>query len=123
MVRVREGNADIWICRLDGSELRRLTEDEARDSSPDWSPDGTRIVFSSTRSGGSDLYIRAADGSGEALRLTFLEGREDDPAWSPDGRSIAFTALALVVFDAAWRWRFRAVRAPLAQSGGKAGNS
>lgn len=92
-VRVTEGNADIWICRLDGSEPRRLTRHEARDSSPAWSPDGTRIVFSSTRSGGADLYVRLADGSGDALRLTGLEGREDDPDWSPDGTRVAFTAL------------------------------
>jgi Tol biopolymer transport system component len=92
-VRVSQGNADVWVSRLDGSETHRLTSHEARDASPDWSPDGTRIVFSSTRSGGSDLYVRAADGTGEALRLTRLEGREDDPAWSPDGTTIAFTAL------------------------------
>jgi Tol biopolymer transport system component len=92
-VRTVKGNADVYTCRLDGSDMTRLTRHDGRDASPDWSPDGTRIVFSSTRSGGSDLYAIPADGSGEPERLTDLPGREYDPAWSPDGQRIAFTLL------------------------------
>jgi Tol biopolymer transport system component len=91
--RITEGNADIWVCRLDGSDELRVTEHAARDDAPDWSPDGTRLVFASTRSGAKDLYVMHLDGSTPARRLTDLAGREDDPAWSPDGTTIAFTAL------------------------------
>ncbi|MCP5115906.1 MAG: hypothetical protein GY953_34190, partial [bacterium] len=59
------------------------------------------------------------------LESAALEGGEDDSVAVLNFFFLALggTALALVVFDAAWRWRFRAVRAPLADSGGKAGNS
>jgi dipeptidyl aminopeptidase/acylaminoacyl peptidase len=55
--------------------------------SPDWSPDGTRIAFVTSR----DIYVANADGSG--LR-SFAAGRgaENQPAWSPDGEAIAYTA-------------------------------
>jgi serine/threonine-protein kinase len=55
---------------------------------PDWSPDGTQIVYAGG-SGGLDLLVMNADGTGVA-RLTDDEGDESMPAWSPDGSRIAF---------------------------------
>jgi TolB protein len=60
------------------------------DTDPAWSPDGARIAFISSRTGGGDLYLINADGSGRR-RLTYTAAREfTRPAWSPDGRGIAF---------------------------------
>jgi hypothetical protein len=81
---------DVWVVDWDGSDLSNLTADSAADDShPDWSPDGTQIVFDSWRSGKAEIYIMQADGSG-ARRLT--DGRQDnqEPKWSPDGKWIAY---------------------------------
>ena len=59
------GNLDIWIARLNGDSLRQLTSDPATDHHPQWSPDGTFIVFSSDRSGNWDVWTINADGTGE----------------------------------------------------------
>jgi dipeptidyl aminopeptidase/acylaminoacyl peptidase len=59
----------------------------------DWSPDGGKIVFTSTRDGLGDLYVMDADGSNQA-RLTTTPAastaRNSHPVWSPDGARIAF---------------------------------
>jgi len=50
----------------DGGNQHALTSGAGESTNPSWSPDGTRIVFSSTRAGGRALYTMAADGSGVA---------------------------------------------------------
>jgi len=61
----------------------------ARDGSPAWSPDGTRIAFYSERDGNAEIYVMNADGSGRT-RLTTTSADEGYPSWSPDGRTITF---------------------------------
>ena len=93
------------MANSDGTEAVRLT-DGANDGWPTWSPDGTKIAFSSTRhdpnvgactsTGDTDLgcptdiYVMDADGS-NVTRLTTSSGSEYQPVWSPDGTRIAFT--------------------------------
>ena len=60
---------------------------------PAVSPDGSRIAFLSDRDGATDLYVIAADGTGES-RLTHTPEEETQPDWSPDGREIWFTVFA-----------------------------
>lgn len=58
---------------------------------PAWSPDGTRIAFSSLRDGNYEIYT--TDLKGEQIqRLTYTEWAEAEPSWSPDGRRIAYVA-------------------------------
>ena len=96
----RPGNGHIVLVRPDGTALSDLTSNEAGSYETDsrmysWSPDGSRIVFSSHRDGPSseEIYVMNADGSGQR-RLTFHSGHDSifdiQPAWSPDGRTIAF---------------------------------
>jgi TolB protein len=67
-------------------------DDETRpDAWPDWSPDGSRFVYSGADREGFDLYVRNADGSG-LEQITSAPGDEITPAWSPDGSRIAFVA-------------------------------
>ena len=82
---------DIWVVDPDGENLGSVTHGPARDVYPTWSPEGTRIVFSSNRGGSRDLWIMDADGTGPR-RLTRNRGRAQDsaPTLSPDGRRIAF---------------------------------
>jgi eukaryotic-like serine/threonine-protein kinase len=62
------------------------------DANPQFSPDGKRVTFSSSRSGGIEIWISNADGSGP-LQLTALE-ITGSPRWSPDGSRIAFDAIS-----------------------------
>jgi TolB protein len=87
------GNTDIFVTTLDGAAPRRLTATPGVDTAPSFSPDGSRIVFESDRSGSEQLYIMNADGSG-AQRISFGGARYASPAWSPDGGLIAFTRIA-----------------------------
>jgi len=58
--------------------------------SPDWSPDGDRIAFTSTRDGDYELYLMDTDG-GNVTRITDNEHTDYLPQWSPDGKKIVFT--------------------------------
>jgi Tol biopolymer transport system component len=83
---------DIFTINADGSGLTRLTTDPREDVQPAWSPDGSKITFSSLRIGprssGYEIYTMNADGSNQ-VQLTEKGGT--DPTWSPDGSTIAFT--------------------------------
>lgn len=85
----------IWVVPADGSTPpRRFTHGPRRDASPRWSPDGTRICFTSDRGGEKtkpQLYVIPADG-GEATKLTDFDEAVESPVWSPDGTRIAFLA-------------------------------
>ncbi len=85
------GNYEIFTMKADGSELKNLTNNLATDRSPSWSPDGTRIAFTSDRSGDTDIYVMNADGS-SLSRLTDDRGHEDNFSWSPDGQRIVYNA-------------------------------
>lgn len=92
--------ADIYSLRVAGGSPMRLTESDGADYAAEWSPDGTRIVFISTRNSPAhaaepapELYVMDAEGRRET-RLTFSRDAHDiAPRWSPDGRRIAFLRL------------------------------
>ena len=86
-----DGDFEIWVMNNDGSEPRRLTDNDSMDISPCWSPHGTQIVFISNRDGNDEIYIMDADGS-NTQRLTNSEARESFPTFSPDGMQISFDA-------------------------------
>jgi hypothetical protein len=73
-----------------GANQTQLTFNTASDDQPAWSPNGTKIAFTSNRDGGNaEIYVMNADGSNQT-RLTINTTIESAPAWSPDGRKIAF---------------------------------
>jgi acylaminoacyl-peptidase len=84
--------SNLWIVNFDGSEHRPLTTGTYGDSSPRWSPDGTRLAFISDRDGKPQLYVRWMD-SGQTAKLTDLENPPAGISWSPDGKQIVFTSL------------------------------
>ncbi len=87
----RAGNNEIYTMAADGTDVRRLTTNPGDDILPAWSPDGTKIAFSSNRSGAKsyDIFVMNADGSG-LVNLTNRNGSDRFPAWSRDGTKFAF---------------------------------
>jgi TolB protein len=83
-------NSDIYVVAANGGAPQRLTASPAVDTDPSFSPDGSKIVFESDRSGSQQLYVMNADGTGER-RISFGGGWYASPEWSPDGQWIAFT--------------------------------
>ena len=82
----------VWLLSLETGDARQLTAGLASDSNPQWSPDGKRIAFLSTRRDKPQIYLIPVDG-GEAEALTSMkQGIGGGPVWSPDGKYIAFTA-------------------------------
>jgi TolB protein len=65
----------------DGSNVRRLTNNPANDSTPTWSPTGNEIAFTSDRSGSPQIYVVDADGLN--VRKITSESYCDRPTWSP----------------------------------------
>jgi Tol biopolymer transport system component len=96
------GEYDIWVVRPDGTGLRRVTESPANRSDyyPDWSPDGSVLLFERRKldpaaAGGDEaLYAVNADGTG-FRQITRCRGEcwsDGEAAWSPAGNRIACCA-------------------------------
>jgi len=87
----RTGNNDIFTMGPDGSTQINITNHPANDVFPAWSPDGTKITFSSDRAeaGNLDVYVVNVDGSG-LIRLTNAPGEDRGTSWTSDGQTIVF---------------------------------
>lgn len=89
----RDGESEIYSMNVDGSDVSRLTDDDARLSQPVWSPDGNRIAFVRRRGVEyREIFVMKADGSGQVRVMTNYQSLDIEPAWSPDGSKIAFTS-------------------------------
>ncbi len=85
-----QGGSDIWVLELARGTPTRFTFDPAVEISPIWSPDGTRIVFSSDREGPMNLYQKAASGAGNDELLLKSDDLKAAVDWSADGRLILY---------------------------------
>jgi dipeptidyl aminopeptidase/acylaminoacyl peptidase len=80
-----ESGYDIWVKELDAGPYSRLTFNEAEESKPRWTADGRHITFLSDRSGGADVWVKRADGAGEAEPVYDFERDVAQGFWSSDG--------------------------------------
>lgn len=85
----RNGNADIFVRKLDDDQLLRLTYHRADDREPAWAPEGQTLAFVSHRGNNWDIY-RLDLVSGALIRLTREPHYDAHPSWSPDGAFFAF---------------------------------
>lgn len=84
-------NWEIYVMNADGSGVTRLTDHPAVDQSPAWSPDGSKIAFTSARAGVPiGVYVMNADGS-DVRRITQSMWGDHSVSWSPDGTKLATT--------------------------------
>ncbi len=93
-----DGDDEIYVINVDGTNLQQLTNNRSHDYGPDWSPDGTKIAFSRIRFGtrngqfasNGEVYVMSPDGSNQT-RLTRHGNDDFYPIWPPDGSQIVFS--------------------------------
>jgi eukaryotic-like serine/threonine-protein kinase len=85
--RSRRGDLDIYIQHINGTQARALTQHEAEDNKPSFSPDGSQLVFQSDRDGGGIYTIETNSQPGAERRIA--DGGAN-PSFSPDGSHILF---------------------------------
>ncbi|GIW95000.1 MAG: hypothetical protein KatS3mg110_3041 [Pirellulaceae bacterium] len=87
-----QGNMDVWLLDVNSGKWSVLIGDAGKlshEEYPSWSPDGKRLVFTSTRDGNPELYVIDREGK-NLKRLTTYPGTDTHPNWSPDGTRIAW---------------------------------
>jgi Tol biopolymer transport system component/DNA-binding winged helix-turn-helix (wHTH) protein len=94
LVYVRQtGNLNVWMRKLNSLHSvgppDRFLSSTKMDSGPQFSPDGSKVAFESTRSGTYEVWMCRSDGSG-LIQLTHFNSVSGTPRWSPDGQQIAF---------------------------------
>ena len=82
---------DVWEVPARGGDARLLVSHPSTESRPLFSPDGKRLAFASSRSGGGDIYVLSL-GSGDLIRLTFDDAVELPTGWSADGKYVYFSS-------------------------------
>jgi eukaryotic-like serine/threonine-protein kinase len=85
--------ANIWAIE-EGGTPRRVVTSTYFDIHPQYSPDGSRIVFQSARSGSGEIWVSDNDGNNPVQLTSFGSGSSGSPQWSPDGQSIVFDSNA-----------------------------
>ncbi|HWN98600.1 MAG TPA: protein kinase [Blastocatellia bacterium] len=86
----QSGRPDIWVYEVAHARRTRLTFDPAEERTVAWSPDGSRIAFSSNRKGHFDIYQKASSGAGSDELLLESDFDKQPTSWSRDGRFLLY---------------------------------
>ena len=102
-IEKNRAQTNIWLMDAQGGKQRHITTAEASDSAPVWSPDGTRIAFTSRRSedDAPALYVMRLDG-GEPEKVLDLPYGVKNPQWLPDGKSLIVGSNAIPALKGKW---------------------
>ena len=93
IVLTNSGNSEIYTADVRGGQLKRLTRTPALEADPSWSPDASRLVYTSDALGRPQIHVMNADGSGQRRLPTNVSRNCSEPAWNPvDPDLIVFTA-------------------------------
>ena len=85
---------DLWLSDIDRHTLTRLTSGAGVDSSPEWTRDGSALIFSSQRASAGNIFRQPANGSGAIERLSESPLSQNPTGVTPDGRSLIFGEVA-----------------------------
>jgi Tol biopolymer transport system component len=86
-------NRDIWVLDFASGATTRFTSDPGWEAFPIWSPDGSRIIFTSNRGGVYDLYQKPSNGTGQEELLYQSSEGKGPTSWSPDGKFLIYYSL------------------------------
>jgi tricorn protease len=86
-----EYGGDLWVVSRNGGDARRLTSTPSAETDPQFSPDGSRITYTSTIAGNTDVYMISAAG-GQPTRLTYHPAVDYVRGWTSDGRRVIFAS-------------------------------
>lgn len=94
MILTKSGSPDLYVCDIDGSDLRQLTQTREDESSPCWSPNGSTICYVSRPGPGTRAGLFTVSSNGGEPRQLRVGGvlNLTEPDWSPDGKTIVFTS-------------------------------
>jgi Tol biopolymer transport system component/serine/threonine protein kinase/Tfp pilus assembly protein PilF len=89
----RDGNSEVYVMNIDGSNVTRLTYNTTYEGYANWSLDGKKILYESVSVSGStnDFWIMSADGSNQT-KITKSDMHTSRPSLSPDGKQIVFAS-------------------------------
>jgi Tol biopolymer transport system component/predicted Ser/Thr protein kinase len=84
------GNRDIWLFDLQRGVPQRFTFEPSLESTPIWSPDGSKVAFASNRDGLYNIYQKESGGTGTEQALLKSDASKYPLDWSPDGRYLLY---------------------------------
>lgn len=99
MILSKSGSPDVWVANVDGTGLTQLTKTPVDESSPCWSPDGSKICFASKVDERRGLFIIPSHGGAMTRLNTGGLPSPSEADWSPDGKTIVFTSQTRSGFD------------------------
>ncbi|GAB5491414.1 MAG: hypothetical protein Phog2KO_16290 [Phototrophicaceae bacterium] len=88
---VYASNGDLFVDEANGQSQTNITNSSFTESEPVWSPDGTKIAYTSDEFGDNDIFIFSLD-TMSATQITTSSGNDRQPAWSHDGSQLAYTS-------------------------------
>jgi TolB protein len=80
----------LYISNIDGTELQQLTDNGSINMSPSWSPDGTKLTFTSFKDGKAEIYVYSLLTRRIGRLTSNSPGNNSGSSWHPEGKTIAF---------------------------------
>jgi tricorn protease len=85
-------HGEIFTAPVEEGDIEQLSDNPWRDQSPVYSPDGSRVAYISDASGREEVYLAAADGTGQPQKITDVDALKLSLAWSPDSKALAIVS-------------------------------